>query len=442
MRSPPRSPALCLVILGLLCLVVDRPARADPGAEPLETASTAASENYPQVTCTGTNPAVVWDILQMASDTRDSLAPLLNLGRVWRFPVHIAMVDPDSPLAARVKNEEVSVLLDGKTMRIEAALPSSDPEAREFIQRQFVTALLWEKYFKPGTGFTAATRLDVVPVWLVEGLRERLDEDPEHNRENVVKRAALAQRAPTLAEVTGWKEISDDRLLSLWQRAFCYYLVESLVHKNARRVNFQEWIDSVTGPDPDSSRRLFPTEMGWQRELREAPSRSRDIVYSWGESAAELAAAETIVLPKGKNSSDTRICTIETVGTFPRTKEVTEAIKEKIFELTALELRAHPSWRPIIALYRFGLTALINDKDPAHAAKLLHDANAQRVSEMDFHQKLVDYINWYEVTQDSGMENSHFSSYFRTAQELDKVVADPAHPNPLRARLLKVEAQF
>ena len=188
---------------------------------------------------------------------------------------------------------------------------------------------------------------------------------------------------------------------------------------------------------------FFPPRWAGSAELREASSRSRDIVYSWDESAAELAAAETIVLPKGKDASDARICTLETVATFPRTKEITEAIGNKIFELTALELRAHPSWRPVIALYRFGLTALINDKDPKeHATPFLHEANAQRALEMDFHQKLIDYINWFEVTQDSAMESSHFQSYFRTTQEIDQAVVDPTHPNPLRARLLKVEAQF
>ena len=143
----------------------------------------------------------------------------------------------------------------------------------------------------PDTTFTAATRLDVAPFWLVEGLREMLNEDPLRNREEIVKRAALAERAPTLAQVTGWKELSDDRLLGLWQRAFCYYLVECLTHTRGA-------VDRFSGlarlhHRPRIRRRpayLFPTEMGWQRELREAPKRDRPIVYSWDDSAAELAA--------------------------------------------------------------------------------------------------------------------------------------------------------
>ena len=436
--------------LTLLCASVGR--GADAGAlataVPPDSSATVASDPYPQVTCTGSNPAIVDEVIQMAEDMRQTmdngqnLTKLLKLGKTWRFPVHIILVDPGTPLAEKVKQEEISVVVADKTLKITAALPASDPNAREFIQRQFVTALLWEKYFKSDTQFSEKTRLDVVPIWLIEGLRERISDDPDHNREEIVKRAALAERAPTLAEVTGWDELSDDRLLGLWQRAFCYYLVDSLVKTGPRLADFHDWLASITGPNPTSAQRLFPTEMGWQRELREASNRSLATYFSWDDSATELAAAEIIALPKGKYGNDTRICTIETVSTFPRTKELTEAIRKKILELTELELRAHISWRPIIALYRFGLTALISDKDPTHAPQFFKQAIQQRAAEMENHQQLVDYANWYEVTQIAPLETSNFQSYFRVADQLDKAEPDPAHPNPLRARLLKVEAQF
>ena len=412
---------------------------SSPVAVAPESAPTVTSDQYSQVTCTGTNPAVVSDILQLAADSRDSLGPLLELGRTWRFPVHITVVDRAGGAAPR---ESISAVTDGQTLRIEAALPSDDPDARAFVQRQFVTALLWEKYFAPGTAFTTQTRLDVVPLWLVEGLREWLNDDPEHNRDEIVKRAALAQRAPTLAEVTSWQDLSDDRLLALWRQAFCYYLVDSLIDRPSRRANFQQWLASFTGRNPRPAAWLFPTEMGWQRELLDAGDRSRSLVYSWDESAAELTAEEMIALPKGKNGDDTRLCTVETISTFPRSKEIDEAIEKKILQLTALQLRVHPSWQPIIELYRFGLTALVRDNDPKRAADYLHGAHVRRAAEIDFHSKLTDYINWFEVTQNMPIEVSHFRSYFEVAQQLDKVQADPSHPNPLRNDLLRVESRF
>jgi hypothetical protein len=431
-------------IAACAALVAIASARADEATLPPPPApipATVENPDYSEVTCTGTNPAVVTDILQLATEARESLGSLLNLGPNWRYPVHITVVDPD-PTTGKSSRDNVAAFTDGKTLRIEASLPSDDPNPREFVERQFVTAMLWEKYFKPDATFTAQTRLDIVPLWLLEGLREWLNDDPEHNREQIVKRAALAQRAPSLAEVTGWTDLSTDRLLGLWQRAFCYYLVDCLVHKQDRRADFQAWLASITGANPRSAVWLFPTEAGWQRELLEASDRSRNLVFTWDESAAELTAAETIALPKDKNGDDTRLCTIETVSTFPRSKELDSAISKKVLELSALQLRVHPDWQPIIELYRFGLTALVRDNNPERAAKYMHEAHVRRAAEMDFHEKLVDYTNWYEVTQNMPAEASHFRSYFQAAQELDKVEADPMHPNPIRADLLKVESEF
>jgi hypothetical protein len=441
------APRAALAACGLAMGLMSGFARADTIdalLTPPETGipSTAKNDLYPEVTCTGVNPALVSDVIQLASDTRETLTPLLKLGPAWRYPVHIILAAPLRTPGLDAQGESVSVVADGKTLTLEAQLPSTAPNAHEFIQRQFVTALLWEKFFKPDTTFTTATRLDVVPLWLVEGLREMLNSDPTHAREEIVKRAALDERAPTLADVTGWKELSTDRLLSLWQRTFCYYLVECLTHPDTRLVDFQGWLASITGPDPKTAEYLFPTEMGWQGELRDASNRDRPLVYTWDDSAAELAAAETIALPKGKHADDTQLCTLDTVATFPRSKDLDQAVSLKIFDLTALELRVHPSWQPVIELYRFGLTALLHDPTPQRAIQYLHEARVRRAEEMTYHEKLVDYVNWYEVTQNAPIQASHFRDYFRTAQELDKIEPDPAHPNPLRADLLKVEAKF
>jgi hypothetical protein len=416
-----------------------------PAAEEETPASipTSGSDIYPEVTCATTNPALCTDVLQIAADTRGRLAPLLQLGKKWRFPVHIRVVTPDDPLAEKVDGESVEVIAANKTLNITAALPSSDPEAHVFVQRQFVKALLWEKFFTPDQTLDNHTRLDVVPLWLVEGLREWLDDDPEHNREKIVKRAALAKRAPTLDDVTEWHELSDDPMVALWQRAFCYYLFESLVQKDVQLADFQQWLVTVSDPNPSSARLLFPTEMGWERELLASPGRSREIVYTWDETVAELGAIETIAIPSAQQA-DTRICTLDTILSFPRDPKLTAAVQQKILDLTALELRAHPSWHPVLELYRFGLSALIANKnpDPEQAKKLIVEAQHRRAAEMDDHRKLLDYVNWFEVTKDYSGNISRFNSYFSTAQKMEQVQADPSHPNPIRADLLHVESQL
>ena len=419
-------------------------AQEAPAASPTEAPpliSTSTCQDYPQVTCTTSDALACADILQLASDTRDQLASLLQLGPTWRFPVHIHVLTPDDPLTAKINREASAVFSQDTTMKIEAVLPSVDPTAREFVQRQFVTALLWEKFFAHTPTFDRNTHLDVVPFWLAEGLREWLNDDPEHNRESIVRRAVQNQSAPTLAEVTGWHELSDDRLLGLWQRAFCYYLVDSLVRDSSKRDDFQQWLAGFSMANPSQAQYHFPTEAAWQRELVDATSRSRDIVYTWAETSSELSNAETITFADSKDAK-VQTCTLDTVDTLPRNKVVLEALQERIFLLTELELRAHPSWHSILEFYRSALTTLVNDNDPDKAKRILQEAHRQRVAEMANHQKLLDYVNWFEVTKDYADKASPFQNYFTTAKEMERIEADPTHPNPIRADLLQIESEL
>jgi hypothetical protein len=415
----------------------DAPSAPTPDAPMV---STSTSEDFPQVTCTSADALAVADTLQLASDTRDRLAPLLQLGPAWRFPVHFHILTPDDPLTAKINREAFAFFAQGATMKIEAVLPSSDPNAREFIQRQYVTALLWEKFFANTTAFDKQTRLDVVPVWLIEGLREWLNEDPEHSRESIVKRAVQSQTAPTLAEVTGWRELSDDRLLGLWQRAFCYYLVDSITQAGPRRDDFQQWLGGFSGPGAATGQLHFPTESAWQRELAAAAGRSSDVVYSWDETLTELTAAQTLTFASAKNAP-VQTCSIYEVTARPHTMMMYEALEERIYLLTELELRAHPSWNPIIELERSALTALVKENHVDAAQKLLQQAHAAFDAEVQNHQKLLDYINWFEVTRNTG-DTTHFGDYFTTAKEMERVEADPAHPNRIRASLLQIESQL
>jgi hypothetical protein len=401
---------------------------------------TAACDQYPQVTCTSTNAGVNADVLQIAIDTRDQLSPLLQLGGSWRFPVHVFVVMPDDPLLAKIHQAGVSVTARGNTMEIEAVLPYDDPDAKAFVQRQFVTALLWEKIFAATHSFDTHTRLDLVPLWLVEGLNEWLTQDSARNRESVVRRAALAQRAPTLADIVAWQDISPDRLLGIYQRAFCYYLVYSLIQTESKRADFQQWLATYSIPNRTSAQLLFPTETGWRRELLDAPERSHDLVYTWDESSSALASAEAIIVP-AKKAEQSHVYTLDTVLSAKRDDALVAALQKKIFDLTSLELRAHPSWRPILALYRFALTAVI-DNHPDEARDLVKKAQDQRATEVAYHQKLIDYVNWFEVTKDYAGRTSLFESYFSTAHQMEQMQGDPGHPNPIRADVLQVESRL
>ena len=126
---------------------------------------------------------------------------------------------------------------------------------------------------------------------------------------------------------------------------------------------------------------------------------------------------------------------------FKPDPKLNDALQKKIFDLTELELRAHPGWRPILELYRFGLSAMAAGR-VADAKNLIGQAQAKRSAEVAYHQKLVDYMNWFEVTKDYAGAASRFQSYFSTAQQMERVQGDPDHPNPIRRDVLQVESQL
>jgi hypothetical protein len=380
------------------------------------------------------------DVCELATETRDQLSPILKLEREWRFPVRIHVVMPDDPAADRVHEERVAVAVENNLLVLEAAAPATDSDLRGFIRRQFITAMLWEKFFAGTKSFDAKTNLTVVPVWLIEGLNEWVGDDPGRDREEIVRRAAKIHRAPTLAEVTSWDDISSDRLLGLYQRAFCYYLTASLIHGETKRGQFQQWLATLSTLGARSATMLSPTEADWQRELLEAPARSHEIIYTWDESATALADADTIAV-QGKSPEDTRLGTLDTVLGFSPSKELNAALQKKIFDLTALELRLHPSWHAVIELYRFGLAALVENRRK-DAEKYLREAHERRVAEAGYHQKMIDYVNWFEVTKNYGTNVSRFQSYFETAEAMKRAQSDTTKPNPIRADLINAESHL
>ncbi len=117
-------------------------------------------------------------------------------------------------------------------------------------------------------------------------------------------------------------------------------------------------------------------------------------------------------------------------------------MKERAFLLTQLELRAHPSWHDILELYRTALTEIVNNDDPDVAKRMLEEAHSKSVAEIADHQKLLDYVNWFEVTKENSDDTTHFGNYFQTAKSMEKAEADPKHPNPIRANLLQIESQL
>jgi hypothetical protein len=125
-----------------------------------------------------------------------------------------------------------------------------------------------------------------------------------------------------------------------------------------------------------------------------------------------------------------------------RSPALLKAVKDRIYILTALELRAHPGWHDVLEHYRAALTGVLEGSDGTATRQLFARARHEREMEAQYHGKLLDYLNWYEVTKDEKQGVSRFEPYFATAHAMERTEGDPQHPNPIRANLLQVESQL
>ncbi len=406
----------------------------DPAVLVPPSVCTTSSNFYPQITCASTDPRVNQVVLDIAYDARSQLAPLLGLGNDWRFPVHLHIITTQDPDFERVKTPTLTVSTSGPTLVIDSWLPVTDPLLREQVQRRFVLALLWEATFKDQTKFDGNTKLDVVPNWAVEGLREELNEDDQHQREAIVARAFRSNRAPKLQEIAGWNPLSDATLLGGWQRAFCYYIVKTLTDSQDRQVGFRQWLQALAHGNPQAFE-FLPSELAWERELMKAEADSEPVTYSWTSTLQKLRAQKILLAKKDQRKPRTFLLDDLASPELTHTPELTQEMQDEYTQLTGLQARAHPSWQEAVSAYRQAVFAWLQNAKPDTMTEILTKARGLADEQVAEHQRLTDYLNWFEVTHSYG--RPQFQKYFQSVQEADKTNSDK--PDPLRDNLLNFE---
>ena len=127
--------------------------------------------------------------------------------------------------------------------------------------------------------------------------------------------------------------MSDDHLLGLWQRAFCYYLVNSLIRTPAPARKFpRKWLASVSGrldfgevPFPHRGGLAARTHRGHRAKPRHRLYLGRD---GGGTCRHRKDRGSRASGPPTLHSQ----CTFDNVQSFPRNAETDSAVlKQKIY---------------------------------------------------------------------------------------------------------------
>ena len=345
--------------------------------------------------------------------------------------------------------------------------PDFSPE--EWL-RQIVTAMLYRRAVAQGAGprFAVAGSLPPVPLWLVEGtFQTMLSGHSEIYRGRgqaevfgeIAHRARVAGTTPSVAVVAAWQDLSEDPVFRPWQQAFCWRLALFYKADPGRSERLDRWYAEGGEGLPHAEGQADPVlEERWRAFDR---VEGGDALYSWGQTAAALAAMQTLSLsgdPKDKKCPPVTVKWSELVArkNYP---DFLRAVSAKRDEMFLLEMKAHFAWRPVIALYREALASLIYasvevkgrpeakvrnkaesglqglgsmgiDSFPARLAAA--DGAAQRLAGLE--DRLDDYLNWFEVTRRTGSAgDTVFRDYFELRNQFEALARrgqDAAAPTP------------
>lgn len=279
------------------------------------------------------------------------------------------------------------------------------------------------------------------PQWLVEGLTETL-----RGREGEVPsgvHAALlrSDRPPSLRRFLKERpEIMDSRSLLLY-RAQAYALLEVLRSVPDSRRRMAEFLVAISQGGIKGLSEAFPGVGGdesgltkrWTLAIAKTSMPQRHSSLGVRASSDALDRLLAVVVPVDPEQPDASAPggALALPG-VAKTREGPRLMRERALECVALEFRAHPLMKPVIAEYR-RIFMTLERKPKAKVEAEIAELERIRTILLQRHTAILDYLNWYEATRlDGGGESM-----------LDRMPAQPDIPprtDPVTRTLDEFEA--
>jgi hypothetical protein len=249
------------------------------------------------------------------------------------------------------------------------------------------------------------------PGWFVEGLAEGLRRKESGVPDGVYAALIRSDRPPNLTEFFKQKpEILDATSLLLY-RAQALALLRVLEKASEGKAG---WVALLAAPDfsrdgATAVRQAFPSLGGdlgrfskiWTLALARG---SRGAGFSsLTVEATEATLASILDLGAAPDSGKPRALPALMLGA--RGEGGAYLMRQRSVELLDLEFRGHPLLRQVVGEYR-EIASLLARKPKAKVAQRLEDIQKIRTLLVERHQKITDYLNWFEATQIDESETS------------------------------------
>jgi len=378
------------------------------------------------------------NLLELTTDARDHLAENLGLQPDWRHLVRLVPYEADNEQLTQYP--VLKAFLDQGNLSFEVHFPTNTPGAfKEFI-RTLVYTFLYEAILQDREKFDDGEPLPDIPVWLAEGVMQQLDAENAGDWHRIVNRAVSLNKAPSLSEVMSWSSLSSEPLMRAWQQAFSYQMMDYLMDP-ARNREFAAWLREQGTNKKDAFTSLRPmirSEIDWRHVLSLSGEQGTSLIYGFDETASRFSSLVSIRMPGVEGQSEDRVVKLEQLAPYHRNPKLESVINAKLKELLELELRAHFSWRPVIAWYRAALTRLASaDRDALKDYETAVAKAERMVRELNrYHENVNDYVNWFLVAKAFNDGETQFKGYYRVRSELESF--EPPQHDRLRSSTIRI----
>lgn len=377
-------------------------------------------------------------VVGFVEEVKEDVLHTLHERDGWQMPIVLSL-DPSgpNPPAAPVT---ISLVVTPAGPKVDVAVRIGDDPGKIVLQRQIIRALLLEMAHRDRMPIKSGTPCPEAPWWLTEGIMQLTRNRGGAQDSDVFKSIVNTEKLPALEKFISQPPMHLDDAAGIVDRACSMALVDALLHLPNGPENLgrfvRAWPDSTANPFGALAKH-FPTLTGspqslakwWTLQLASLarPDQWRSLPPPAAE--AELAAAIELDIAIDKTGKTARY-TLADFDKYLRLPAAKQALRVAQLKIVTLSSKADAFYRPILAEYEEIIRLLAAGKTKGIAARLTEIQNYRKTI-LARHEKITDYLNWYEATQTRGI-TGEFDKYLRAVERL---TPKPGPPEPADPRI-------
>lgn len=344
----------------------------------------------------------------------------------WKFPIVVA-IEPDAAPQTQAAPVTITLVNTVAGPKVDVAVRIGGDPSKVFLQRHIVHALLLEMAYRDRPPIRGGERFMHPPWWLTEGLLQSIRAHGGMKDPDVFKSIVSTEKLPSLEKLLGQPPLRLDTAAGAVDRASAFALTEALLHLPGGPANLgrfiRAWPDAggdpltllgkhfpVLGQSPQSLAKW------WTLQLAALGKSDSWRGLSPIEANAELSALLTFEITVGKPPRNERFALAD-FEKYMKLPGARPALRLAQVKIATLGTKAHLLFRPIVSEYREVCGLLASGKTKGIAERIA-STERFRVSILQRHILITDYLNWYEATQTPG-STGEFDKYLRAAESIE-----------------------